>query len=42
VTHSLNGRNQLFGNASFQRTTTDAANVTGFTDSTHLSTLMRR
>jgi hypothetical protein len=39
VTHSINGRNQLFGNASFQRTTTDAGNVFGFTDSTHLSTV---
>jgi hypothetical protein len=38
-TYSINGRNQLFGNASFQRTTTDAGNVFGFTDSTHLSTL---
>ena len=39
LTQSINGRNQLFGNVSYQRTTTDAANVFGFTDSTHLSTL---
>ena len=39
VTHSVNNRNQLFGNASFQRTTTDARNLFGFLDSTHVSTV---
>jgi hypothetical protein len=38
ATHSINGRNQLFGNTSFQQSTTDAGNLFGFTDSTHLST----
>jgi hypothetical protein len=31
------GRNQLFGNLALQRTTTDAGNVFGFTDSTRAS-----
>src|SRR4029079_457918 len=39
ATHSINGRNQLFGNTSFQQSTTEAGNLFGFTDSTHLSTL---
>src|SRR5262249_27369532 len=39
VIHAINNRDQLFGNASFQRTSTDAGNVFGFTDSTQLSTL---
>ena len=39
VIHSINGRNQLFGNASFQRTATDAGSLFGFTDSTILSTV---
>ena len=39
VIHSINGRNQLFGNASFQRTATDAGSLFGFTDSTIVSTV---
>lgn len=38
VTQSLSGgRNQLFGNLALQRTTTDAGNVFGFTDSSRVS-----
>src|SRR5262249_57781346 len=33
VIHSINGRNQLFGNVSFQRTATDADSLFGLPDS---------
>ena len=37
LTKALNSRDQLFGNVSYQRTTTDAANVFSFVDSTRTS-----
>jgi carboxypeptidase family protein len=39
MTHSVNGRNQLFGSLSVQRATTDAGNMFGFTDATRVSTI---
>jgi trimeric autotransporter adhesin len=39
VTHTLNSKNQLFGTLAYQRTTTDAANVFGFVDSSRVSGL---
>ena len=36
---AINGRNQLFGNLSYQRTTTDTSDVFGFTDSSRISNL---
>ena len=38
-TQVLNGRNQAFGTLAYQRTTTDAANLFGFVDSTRVSGL---
>ncbi len=37
VTHSLNGRNQLFGTFAYQRTATDNTGVFGFTNSSTVS-----
>jgi hypothetical protein len=34
LSHTLNTRNQIFGNLAFQRSTTKSTNVFGFTDST--------
>jgi hypothetical protein len=39
VTHSLTGRDQLFGNLAYQRASTEMANVFGFVDDNHRSSL---